>query len=295
MHKKGFDGSDTIVIFGSIRSGSTWLAEILSSLDGHLQIFEPLHPGYVSEVKKYVPEWNQYVPADKEWPNGISFFNDILSGKIVNPWTMSQATPRKIIRAKRLVVKMVRGNLLLEWVAKNVSSLIPLLVIRHPCAIIASQLNKGWPPGKDLILSHEYYKVYPKIKAACMSLSQPEEIAALAWCHRYHAPLMSKKPYPFILVSYENLVRNGEQELNKIFDAWNMPVDQKAISQLSIPSDTVTSGSQIVLGNDPLAGWKNKLTEQQVNNIIKVLKIFNMDFYNNSLEPDYEKLSSFGQ
>ena len=74
-----------------------------------------------------------------------------------------------------------------------------------------------------------------------------------------------------------------------------MPVDQKAISQLSIPSDTVTSNSQIVSGKDPLSGWKNKLSEQQVSNIFKVLKIFNMDFYNHELEPDYEKLASFGQ
>ena len=207
------------MIFGSIRSGSTWLAEILSSPAGHVQIFEPLHPEYVAEVKKYVPEWNQYVPEHQEWPEGKIFFNKIVSGKVINPWIMSQANLLKIINAKRIVVKIVRGNLLLEWFSNNVTSLKPLLVIRHPCAIIASQLNKAWPPG---------------------------ELAALAWCHRYHGPLMATKPYSFVLVSYENIVRNGPQELNKIFDAWNMPVDQKAVSQLSVPSDTVTSSSQVV-------------------------------------------------
>ena len=271
------------------------MAEILSSLDGHIQIFEPLHPEYVPEVKKYVPEWNQYVPKHQEWPEGKIFFNKIVSGKVINPWIMSQANLLKIINAKRLVVKIVRGNLLLEWFTNNVTSLKPLLVIRHPCAIIASQLNKAWPPGKNLILNHAYFKEYPEIKSACMNLTQPEELAALAWCHRYHGPLMAKKPYPFVLVSYENLVRNGPQELNKIFDAWNMPVDQKAVAQLSVPSDTVTSSSQIVSGKDPLSGWKNKLTEQQVSNILNVLQIFNMDFYNHELEPDYDKLASFGQ
>jgi len=294
MYHRGFDSSKTIVIFGSIRSGSTWLAEIISSMDGCLQIFEPLHPDYVQEVKQHIPQRNRYVPADQDWPAGVSIFNRIVSGKIINTWTMSQAPLLKIFTAKRLVVKFVRGNLLLEWFAKNVAVLPPVLVIRHPCAIIASQINKKWPPGKKLLLNNAYLDRYPEIRENCGYLSKPEELAALAWCLRYHAPLTANKPYPFILVCYEDLVRNGRQELEKLFNVWQMPVDQKAILQLSIPSDTATKSSQVVKGGDPLAGWKKKLNEQQVDNILAVLKIFKMDFYDKGLEPDHKKLGAFG-
>jgi len=294
IYRRGFDSSKTLVIFGSIRSGSTWLAEIISSLDDHLQIFEPLHPDYVPCAKKHMPEQNKYVPVDEAWPAGVSVFNKILSGRVINAWIMSQASLLKVLTAKRLVVKIVRGNLLLEWFANNVAVLPPALVIRHPCAVIASHINKGWPPGKNILLNNPYLDRHPEIRKNCKHLSQPEELAALAWCLRYHAPLMAKKPYPFVLVCYENLVRNGEQELKKLFDAWQMPLDQKAVSQLTIPSDTVTSSSQVVSGRDPLAGWENKLTEQQVKNILAVLAIFKMDFYSMALEPDYEKLMVFG-
>jgi hypothetical protein len=294
IYRRGFDSSKTLVIFGSIRSGSTWLAEIISSLDGCLQIFEPLHPDYVQEIKKQIPERNKYVPADEDWPAGLSIFNKIVSGKIVNAWTLSQAPLLKVFTAKRLVVKLVRGNLLLEWFANNVATPPPVLVIRHPCAIIASQINKKWPPGKNLLLNNAYFDKYPEIREKCRHLSEPEELAALAWCLRYHAPLTAKKPYPFILICYEDLVRNGKRELERLFNAWHMPVDEKAISRLSIPSDTVTINSQVVKGGDPLAGWKNKLNEQQVNNILAVLKIFKMDFYDTGLEPDHEKLTTFG-
>jgi hypothetical protein len=283
------------MIFGSIRSGSTWLAEIVSSIDGYLQIFEPLHPAYVKEMSGQNLEKNRYVPVDKEWPFGNDIFNRIISGKLVNAWILSQVTVRDIIRGRRLVVKVVRGNLLLEWYARNVAVLQPALVIRHPCAVIASHLNKKWQPDKRALLGNPYFDQYPEIRERCMALSEPEEVAALAWCTRYHAPLMSSKPYPFILVCYESLVRNGEREVTRLADAWDIPDKDKLLARLSVPSDTSTSSSQVVKGKDPLAGWCNRLNDDQVNNILSVLEIFGMDFYSAELEPDYDRLAAFGK
>ncbi len=295
VHRKGFDPKTSILVFGSIRSGSTWLAEVLSSLDGHVQIFEPLHPEFVPDARKTLVERNPYVPSVDSWPAGRScLFGKILSGKLVNSWTMSQASIQEVFHANRLVIKFVRGNLLLEWLAANMDIHTPVLVIRHPCAIIASHLNKGWPPSKNVLLGNSYFDRFPEIRNDCSELSEPEELAALAWCLRYHAPLMSQKPYPFILVSYEKLVRNGKEELEKLFRALDIPLDKKAIDQLSIPSDTVTKGSQVVAGRDPLAGWRGKLNDRQVDNILAVLNKFGMDFYSTALEPDYVRLSEFG-
>ncbi len=56
IHFNGFNPNNTIMVFGSMRSGSTWLAEVISSVNGHLQIFEPLHPVYVPEAKEVIPE-----------------------------------------------------------------------------------------------------------------------------------------------------------------------------------------------------------------------------------------------
>ena len=294
IHRNGFDPKSTITIFGTTRSGSTWLAEVLSSVDGHLQVFEPLHPDYVPEVKRVFKERNPYIPANQDNAECRALFNKILSGRLSNIWTMSHASLGEVIKARRLVVKFVRGNLLLEWLTNNMDVVTPVLVIRHPCAVIASQINKGWPPGKRILLNNLYLDQYPEIKRECERLSEPEELAALAWCLLYHAPLMSRKPYPFVLVSYEKLVRSGHEELNKIFKILNIPLAKKVIAQLSIPSDTVTSNSQVITGKDPLAGWREKLTKTQCQNIINVLHIFSMDFYGFELEPNYEKLLHFG-
>jgi len=237
-----------------------------------------------------------YVRPGDNWEEGRVLFEQILSGKLVNSWVMSQASTRDVLKAKRLVIKFVRGNLLLEWLALNMEVTRPILVIRHPCAIVASQLNKGWsawgwPAGKN----HPYLDEYPAIREKCRRLTEPEEYAALTWCIRYHAPLMSRKPYPFVLVSYEKLVMDGENEIKRICDAVDIPFTDDLVSRLLKPSDTVESNSQIVAGKDPLAGWASALSEKQVNNILAVLKIFDMDFYTKDLQPDYEKLDAFGK
>jgi len=294
MHSEGFDSKQAILIFGSIRSGSTWLAEVLSSIEGHVQVFEPLHPGHVPVIKRVFNYPNPYIPVTESWPEGHSLIKRILSGKLINSWVMSQASIRDVLKAKRLVIKFVRGNLLLEWVAVNMKVMTPILVIRHPCAIVASQLSKGWNSGIKRQLNHPYLDRYPEIRERCADLSEPEEVAALTWCIRYHAPLMAQHPYPFLLVSYEKLVRDGRQELERIFKALDIPLGREAISHLYKPSDTVVENSQIVMGRDPLAGWKEKLSQVQIDNILAVLKIFDLDFYSEKLEPDYEKMMSYG-
>jgi len=294
LHRRGFNTNESLLICGSIRSGSTWLAELISELDGHIQVFEPLHPEYVPMARRTIPTRNMYVPKEESWLAGVNFFEKIMSGKLVNFWTASQMPINKIFNAKRLVVKVVRANLMLDWITHNVDILPPALVIRHPCAIIASQLNKGWPVSKKHLLENRYLDNYPDIRKKCAKLSEPEELAALAWCIRYHAPFSAKKPYGFVVICYERLVRNGEQELQKLFNAWNLPLNEQVLKRLNVPSDTVENDSQIVSGKDPLEGWKSKLSDQQVDNILAVLTIFKLDFYGKDLEPDYEKLYAFG-
>lgn len=295
VHSSGFRTDDSILIFGALRSGSTWLSEIVSSLDGHLQIFEPLHPKYVSEARDALPKDRPpFVASDDEWVAGVQLFRKILSGKLVNSWVMSQTSSREVISAKRLVIKFVRGNMLLGWLSNNFTTRPPILVIRHPCAIISSQLKKEWSPGKKRLLSNRYLDSFPEIRSKCEQLNKPEELAALAWCLRYHAPLTQAKSDSYILVSYEKLVRDGESELGRLFQLLNLEFDKNAIKKLTSPSDTSTGSSQIMHGKDPLAGWRSHLSENQVSNIVAVVSLFNLDFYTSELEPDYVRLSEYG-
>ena len=293
LYRKGFDTSRAIMIFGSTRSGSTWLAELVSSVPGHSQIFEPLNTQYVKAAGKAGIIKNTYIKQDDVWNKGNKFFSGILSGRVMNPWLASQIPVKDVFSTRRLVIKFVRANLLLGWVCKNFDVLPPALVIRHPCAYVSSHMQKGWNPSLKVLLSNSYFDGLPEIREQCLNLTRPEELNALAWCLRYHAPLSLTKPYPFILVCYERLVRDGEKEIKRLFRIWDLEITKDIINRLGKPSDTVTNSSQIVTGKDPLAGWKRTLSIEQINNVLNVLYIFKMDFYSNELEADYEKLDRF--
>ena len=65
---------------------------------------------------------------------------------------------------------------------------------------------------------------------------------------------------------------------------------QDIIKRLTRPSKTVTQASQIVSGNDPLAGWKKALTGQQIERILEIVNFWGLNFYSDALEPNYDRL-----
>ena len=51
--------------------------------------------------------------------------------------------------------------------------------------------------------------------------------------------------------------------------------------------------SGVYQGQDPLAGWQRTLTPVQVERVLNVLRLFGLECYTDSLEPDYGRL--YGQ
>lgn len=143
-----------------------------------------------------------------------------------------------------------------------------------------------------MILNLPYLKNCRKIKSACMNVKQQDKASTMAW-HNYQL-LMAKKSYPFVLVCYENLIRNGEQVLKEIFCVWSMPVEKKVISHLLLHADWTIYGSQIIFRKNLLAGWETGLSVQQVSNILNLLKSFNRSSITMSWSRIMRKLKHLG-
>lgn len=294
FNKKEFESRDAIIICGAMRSGSTWLAELLSAVDSHLQVFEPLHPHFVKEVKNVGLGVNRYFVINEDNDNTKTqmFFEHVLTGKRLNHWMLSQASISDVIKAKRLVIKFVRANLLVDWMTKVLDIRKPVVIIRHPCGMIASTMKKNWIKDKQQILNHPYLLKFPSILEKCKALNSQEELSAILWCIQYH-PLLKQSNGKYILVSYEALVRNGKSELIKIYSQWNETPPLEAIDQLQRASDTSTKDSMITQGRDPLESWKHYFNTEQVNKILNVLSYFDIGIYTSELEPNYHLINEF--
>jgi hypothetical protein len=135
-----------------------------------------------------------------------------------------------------------------------------------------------------------FLAAYPWVSDILADIKTWEEALAAAWCMDYLAPLSTPKPHPWIFVTYERLVRHGEEEIQRIFNALGLETPRSALQGLRAPSKSVRGDSPILTGEDPLAHWTKRLSKEQVKRILHLASAFGLDFYGEGLEPDYERV-----
>lgn len=160
-------------IAGSGRSGTTWIQDALAEANSLRPVFEPLHP-YVSAVgDRYAhralsaeeshPDleafflqtslgggprlWTQY-RQQRRWlfPPASKLSTRQDAGRFLRHWSkFLREIPRMTSNGIRTdpLVKCIRANLMLPWVANRVDRRV-VLIMRHPGAVVESELRSGW-------------------------------------------------------------------------------------------------------------------------------------------------------
>lgn len=291
--KGHYDLRDTLVVAGGPRSGTTWLAELVcAAVPRSAMLFEPLHVGNVPAAAVAGFQWRTYLEPGDGWPEGEAFLQRALEGRVINWHTTSHVALRRAIGVKRWVVKLIHGNLLLTWLADRFPIRPPALIIRHPCATVASRGGQGWKPLSHPPRIPEFLATHPQFLPVLDRLTDVVEYRAALWCIDYYVPLTSPRPYPFHLVTYEQLVRNGDETLGQLCDVWDIDMSATARKKLHVASQTTKKDGGIYAGTDPLAKWQTLLSTNQIDKIFRVVEAFGLDFYTDALEPDYTRLDS---
>lgn len=298
-----FKMEDTVVISGTPRSGSTWLMEIIETLPEYKSVFEPFHPVWYPEFKGLGIPYDPYVPEPKMYPKLKEYlmkvFNGEVAGRLPHGSYFSWEVIAKRFRASKLVVKFVRANTMLPWIARTFPLRGIYFIIRHPCATIASQLATGYYSKITLKQLINEVKKVPELandKELLTRLSginsEIERLAAI-WAFENYIPLSSERPHPWYTVVYERLVVDPEEELKNIFQYIGEDVPEAALKRVRIPSKVTrkTYGKGYIGTPKQLIKWREKLTERQVKDILRVVSWFGIGFYTENPEPDYNELS----
>lgn len=275
---------DQILLFSDPRGGSTWLSQIINTIPKTALIWEPLHLSHVKQLKDLKFGWRQFIPDDIDWPEAKSFFSQALSGKIINTWTLSYTSLKDYLSARTFIIKICRGNMLLPWLTKQFNfRYTPIYMVRHPFGVVNSQLQHGgWEqtlskykvpetPFNDIFIQHKDY---------LESLTSREEIFTAIWCISNQVPLNHKNNNKkWITIHYENLLLYPEQEINRIFDIWRLPIPEGIVGSSRKKSKTVISELNTDNPEVQLERWKRELTEKQILMMKNVLEYFNFTEY----------------
>ena len=244
-------------------------------------------PGYkkikpVSELNFY---YEQPIPAETDWPEALTMFLDLFSGRQLSISLYEECGFDKLSKAETYIVKFNYGALLMEWLLQHFP-LKTIWMLRHPCAVIASQLkmdyfNKVSIPDSPALPVFRHHEVYLKHSEIYRSIRSPEQYLAFRWalsvsvCMRCH-----QNNQNVLLVHYENLLNNYDSELQRIFIHLGRPVPAEAVplhrrpSRASLPEAV----DGIRIGKNPDA-WKHQLDRQQIRNIAMVIRHFGIDLY----------------
>ncbi|MCX6667997.1 MAG: sulfotransferase domain-containing protein [Euryarchaeota archaeon] len=316
---KKIEIKDTILIIGSPRSGTTWLMEILGTISGYTYLFEPLNPMWFPGSFEVGFSSRTYLKSESNWPEGEEYLRKIFTGRIANlpikdnPMSdifqgFSVNNLLTHLFSNRLIVKSVNMNRMFPWISQHFHLRGIFYIIRHPCAVIASQIKTGlygyrpsFPP---------YFDVFPTLENILDEVSKiddfdlnlinklktiktKEEILAAVWCLDNYIILSQPKSNHWKLVIYEKLIKEGKQEIENLFySIGERKIPKSAFNLLKKPSSVTTKESRkfIKRSDQQLSKWKNYLSEKQIDRILKIVSDFDIDLYSKDFEPKYENL-----
>jgi hypothetical protein len=272
------DHTKTVFLAGSGRSGTTWLSGLVNHDSTYRQVFEPFHPAKVKDFRGFASK--QYLRPEDRREEFLEPARKAVTGQLRSDWTDRGGA----FIVRRRLVKDIRANLLLGWLAENFPGMPIVLLLRHPCAVVASRLALGWRDNldetmaqRDLVEDH-LLPVERRIRAA----RDPFERHLFLWCIDNHVPLRQFQPGAVHLCFYENLVRNPEPELRRLFAFVGRDFDDGVLDKLGHPSFTSRRGER-----PSVEGWRGRVSGERLERAGEILGLFGLDrIYGPETSPD---------
>lgn len=286
-----FDPLDNLMIFSDPRGGSTWLSEVVGLIPNTVVLWEPIHQRWVRHFDALNFARRQYIPEHAVWPEAEEAFRELLRGKYLTNWTCEVSPPLTFLSADRMVVKFCRGNALLPWLTKAFRfNYIPVYLVRHPFAVVASQLQHGrwdYPFTGFEIPDGPHNEIYQEHRSYLASIETKEEALTAVWCLTNGVPLKNaRNDVDWITVHYEHLLSNPEEELNRIFQRWEMAIPEAALARVQTPSATTKEATFTEGVEAQLAKWRSSLSADQQARMIDVLAYFEVERYGMEVYPN---------
>lgn len=164
---------------------------------------------------------------------------------------------------------------MLGWLARTFDLRIVLLV-RHPCATVASQLNRKWGTKRNVmeVLLRQPELVQDHLqddleRLTTVVLDTPVKQLAARWALENRIALeMAARDDRVLPVAYENLVMSPRAELERIFTFLGWELSQSDWRR--VMSRTRKGLSHVVPPAELLDRWKSRLSAQEIADILTV-------------------------
>lgn len=282
-----------ILITGSHRCGSTWLASLLGASADTTVLQEPFNiaPHFYS-LGGVAKLWFSYVP-DLNEADAKAAFQRVLDRKAGRVYERRQ--PERYfpwLRKGRLIIKDPIAAFSSEWLS-SAFDLEVLVLVRHPAAFAASLKRLSWEfPFHHLLEQPSLMNnvLAPYRDAVADAPADVVDQAALLWLLIYGALVeFSKRNSSWIVVKHEDLSRNPVGEISALYERLGLHWDDgvaEALDELCGAANPVDPATGIVHelkrnSVENISRWKKVLTETEVERVRRLTAPIADLFYEN--------------
>ena len=298
-----------VIVAGSGRSGTTWVLDSLAEVNRRRTVFEPLHPIGVPAASRFA---YQYVKPDAHDPELRAFMDRVFSGEMRSLWANYRIRPDRFNPLRYgpisiylhmqksmqllskyafrrdpsgLIVKFIRANLMLPWLARQYGYPI-ILVVRHPCAVVASRLKLStadWSAEKALGRYRDNKAVHELIgERFNVDLAQPmSDAAALScvWCIENVLPLEWAAQENYKVVAYENLLMHPETEWRRVVDYLGLEKIPDTELLVAPSQQSAPDMSDRKFTPQHIERWRTQLSSGDIAAVAGMMERFGSDLY----------------
>jgi hypothetical protein len=270
----GADPLKSILLSSSPRSGSTWVAELINHRNGYRYLFEPMHQARVPAFRSFGD--GKYLRPTDEYPEHGRPIRAVMTGKVRGRW-IDQFNRRLVSRSR--LIKVIRANLLLGWIARQFPRTKIVLLIRHPCAVALSIQRQGWTPRLDWFLRQpELVEDHLRpFQDELAHVTDPFQKLVASWCIEHWVAIHQLHRRDAHCLFYEHLCREPEAEVRRLFAYLQQPFDPRVLRVVRRPSAVTHRLSALRQGGDVVADWRRRIDDTQLDAALRMLRLFRLD------------------
>lgn len=259
------------------RSGSTWLAQMISSAPRTRLVYEPanVRQGFYLDGEPRLVSLPFAGPGDNLGDDGRCL-DRAMRGSLQTRWTNQLNVERLPLRR---VVKDIRTVAVLPWIADRFDDAPLVMLVRHPLAVAHSIIELGWTLNSPTLDDPLVAAADPHLTNRLRSEALVSEVTLWA---AHHAWAMSHPAVAAVhVVFYEDLVARPAVELERLrhylssfHEVWQTwEPDQLSIAR---PSATAFRGRRTT----PAAWvdtWSTSYDSETIDAVTRILAAYGLD------------------
>ena len=261
-----------VAVFGFARSGTTWLAESLLGGPRSVMIWEPLNVAMSKEPRERGFTLLSCLGGDHRDALKRHYLDRLFEARSLSGYLCQAGSAGHYFRPGTVVVKFTNGNTVLPWFLGTFEEIPAILIVRHPCAVVASMLkHPNWTPGRlrsirRALEAAEQVARFPQLNQ--VDLDNPATLLAAFWSISNYVPLACVPENRYKLVSYEELYGN-EALLAGLRDYAHLPPHSTPQ-----PTNEASYSSEASSISDAVTRWKRQLAPSDSASIQRAVGLF---------------------